>query len=92
MSEADIQRQIIEFLKLRGGIVFRMNAGRGRQNQHLCPVGTPDLLAVLPHATFWVEVKDMKGKVTDEQEAMHKRLRDCGHNVIIARSIDDIEH
>lgn len=90
MSEADIQRDIIEVLRLRGAIVFRMNAGRGRYNQHLAPPGTPDLLVVEPHRRYWIEVKTPKGVVSLDQQAMHDALENYGEEVIVARSIEDV--
>jgi len=46
MTEAEIQREIVEALRLAGFLVFRMNSGRVMKNLTLCPEGTPDLLAV----------------------------------------------
>lgn len=90
MSESDIQRAIIDMLKERGAMVFRMNAGRGRYNQHLSPPGTPDLLVVEPHRRYWVEVKTPTGVVSLDQQAMHEALENYGEEVIVARSIEDV--
>jgi len=90
MSESDIQREIVEELRLRGAVIFRMNAGRGKGWQLLCPPGTPDLLVIEPHHTWWCEVKTPTGKLTDDQVAMHERLEMMGHEVVVARSVEDI--
>lgn len=91
MTESEIQRSIIKTAESMGCIVIRMNAGKsGRYNTRLCPPGTPDLLIVGNGFTLWVEVKDAKGKLRDTQKQMHKDLSRMGHNVVIARSVDDV--
>lgn len=91
MTESELQKMIIDTLKAMGGIVFRMNSGRsGRNNVKLCPAGTPDILAVLPHKTLWIEVKAKGGKLRQSQEEMHAQLQQRGQTVIAAYSLDDV--
>lgn len=89
-TESDIQREIVEQLRLRGALVFRMNAGRGRQNQRLAPPGTPDLLCIEPHRRRWIEIKTPAGKLSQDQKAMHERLEQYGEEVIVARGVEDV--
>ena len=89
-TEIPIQKQIIDYLKLMGFIVFRLNAGKGRYNQYLCPNGTPDLMAIKKHHHVWIEVKAGKNEPTPEQEEMHKKLRAAGQIVITVRSLDEV--
>ncbi len=90
-EEADLQREIIATLKTRGYIIFRLNSGySGRNNVKLCPVGTPDILAV-GHRTSWIEVKGPNGTLRDTQVKMIGELRKRGQLVIIAKSLDDIK-
>jgi hypothetical protein len=92
MREAEIQNQIIEYLQLRGGKVYRMNAGRARNNVRMSEAGTPDLLAIFPEGkTIWVEVKTPKGKLSEEQLRVHCQLTSYGQRVIVARSVEDVE-
>lgn len=90
MNESTIQKQITDYLKLRGALVFRMNAGSIKRNVKLAPDGTPDILAILPWKTIWIEVKAGKSKLRKSQELMIKELEMRGQIVIIARSIDDV--
>ena len=90
MTESELQKQIIDYLKLCNAIVFRMNSGQRQNNVKLCPSGTPDILAVLPHKTLWIEVKTDKGKLRPSQITMHSRLKERGQEVIVARSVDDV--
>jgi hypothetical protein len=73
-----------------GAKVFRMNSGRGRFNQHLCPAGTPDLLAVGNFGSVWIEVKTPEGKIKPDQADMIQFLTDCSEFVTVARSLDDV--
>lgn len=90
MTETEIQKQIIDYLRLHNYIIFRMNSGSARNNIKLCPSGTPDLLAV-GRKTIWIEVKTPTGKLRESQIEMHEKLTKCNQTVIIARSIDDIK-
>ena len=89
-SEGTIQKEIIDLLKLRGSLVFRMNAGSAKYNVKLAPRGTPDLLAVLPGTAIWLEVKTPKGKVSEDQFNMINDLRDRGELVYVVRSVEDV--
>ena len=94
MTEKEIQKQIIKSIESINGVVMRMNSGKVRNNVRLCPDGTPDLLLLLPKQyspnILWVEVKDAKGKLNQSQIDMHHKLTAMGHDVIVARSLDDV--
>ncbi len=89
-SEGEIQKEIIDHLKLRGGLVFRMNSGSTKNNVKLAPKGTPDLLAIMINKVLWIEVKTATGKPNKDQINMHIVLKTMGQKVIIARSLDDV--
>lgn len=91
MSESEIQKQIIDALKLSGHLLFRMNAGKAANNIRLCPKGTPDLLAISRGGkTTWIEVKTPSGALRPAQKEMIADLESRGQRVIVARSLDDI--
>jgi hypothetical protein len=91
LTEAAIQKQIIDYLETCGHIVIRLNAGKGRNNQRLAPTGTPDLVAVLPGRVVWIEVKTDLGELSQAQRTMHNRLRMRRQKVIVARDVSDVE-
>ena len=39
---------------------------------------------------IFLEIKSVKGKLTERQEALHKELRAEGHFVSVVRSVDDV--
>ncbi|MCH8517485.1 MAG: VRR-NUC domain-containing protein [Cyclobacteriaceae bacterium] len=91
MTGREIQRLITEYLTARGAIVIRHNSGYVRKNVKLAPPGTPDLQAVLPGGrVLWIEVKGDGDTLRDSQKKMHSRLREMGHTVIVAHSVDDV--
>lgn len=90
MTETDIKRAITDALEACGAIVIRMNAGRVRNNVHMAPKGTPDLLAIGRHRTYWIEVKKPGETLRSAQEEMIQKLRERGHEVVVATGIDDL--
>ena len=92
MSEAQIQKDICEYLRLSGYLVFRMNAGKVRHNVAMCPPGTPDLLAVSPRGRVrWIEVKRPGKHLSHDQELMHEDLQVRNQEVIVAYGVEDVE-
>ena len=90
-TETEIQKEIVEFLRAHNCLVFRMNSGRGKGWQQLCPAGTPDLLVIdRMGQVLWIEVKTLEGRLRPEQVEMHDRLIKRGHHVIVARGIDEV--
>ena len=88
MTEGQIQKQAIDLLNLSGFIVFRLNSGKARNNIRLCPVGTPDLLAVRNGRVIWIEMKKTGGKTSLVQDEMIRDLRRHGQEVHIVDNID----
>ena len=78
MSESDIQKQIIDYLRLKGYMHWRNYVGpilRGpRKLLSKNPMaGMPDILGVFNshHRLFAIEVKTPKGKLADKQKSGH---------------------
>ena len=92
-TESIIQKEIIDYLKKIGALVFRMNSGSTKYNVKLAPKGTPDLLTVLcyPHnKAIWLEVKTEKGDLRDSQISMITELHNRGQEVYVVRSVEDV--
>jgi len=92
-SEADIQREIKDYLEYANYLVFRMNAGRAKKNVTGAPAGTPDLFSISPKGRhLWIEVKTEDGELSPVQASMHTKLMERGDSVIVARSVGDVEN
>ena len=90
-SEKELQRMIVQLLRLKGiePIVSRMD--RRTSNN----VGTPDIIFAITEywwtkAHGW-EIKLPQGKLSPEQEAMHKKLmtRPNAWSVKVIRSVQE---
>ena len=89
-TETEIKWEIVRFLRERGAIVERMNAGRGRFNQYLHTKGFPDLMVIEMRHIWFCEVK-RPGKGLDlDQKEMREQLEYMEHDVVIAHSVDDL--
>jgi hypothetical protein len=56
----------------------------------LCPKGTSDVLFIGPNGTVaFIEIKDDKGRVREEQERFIKLMKAYGHKAGVARSVED---
>lgn len=92
-AETVLQNQIRCTLS-RYGVVIRMNSGvfltpDGRPVKSGIP-GIPDLLFIGNGGiTAWIEVKTDTGTASREQKNFMAMLREHGHRVGIARSVED---
>jgi Holliday junction resolvase len=88
-TESQIERDIVQYLRLRGYMVLRTHGPRNRPTED----GIPDLLAYGEWKTLpvWIEVKTPEGRISEVQAEMHAALTERGARVIVARSIQDVE-
>jgi hypothetical protein len=74
-------------------IVIRLNSGAIRTARgfiQLAPKGTPDTMVVCDNGiVLFFEAKSEKGKLNEDQEKMHQRLRSLGQKVIEYRSVQE---
>ncbi len=102
MSEAQIQKQILQYLDLIGVMCWRQNAGamvvpagpgRARRGFYrFCSIdGVSDILGVLPGGRFFaIEVKQKGKKPTDHQAAFLDQVNRNGGLGFVARALDDV--
>ncbi len=99
MKESDVQKQILDYLKLKRVLCFKhRNVGifKKATNQYI-PLafgerGISDILGCLPDGRFLaIEVKNGKdGKPTEDQLEFLKQVMKRGGIGFIARSLDDV--
>src|SRR5262245_36942321 len=105
-KERDIQRQLLQWLRLRGVFCWRQNSGalvkaNGRPIRFNGAEGCSDILGLLPGGRFApprdygvplaVEVKRPGQKPTLKQSAFLEAFRGGGGIAIVATSIGDVE-
>jgi len=103
LSEAQIQKQILDMLKFHPdvGHSWRMNTQgvplHGKQAGKFRPApcrGISDIMALLKPSgrMLAIEVKSKTGRVTPEQTAFLESIKGSGGVALVARSIADVEN
>lgn len=85
-TEADIQRQIKEYLQWNGWFVVKIHQSLGSYK------GIADLYALKDGIHVWIEVKTPRGRQSEYQEKFQRDVTEHGGAYIVARSIEDVEH
>lgn len=97
LSEQDIQKTILDYLKLKRYVVFKHHStgstirdGKAVYFAH-GEKGISDIIACSPKGTFVaIEVKKRGGKASPEQLEFLERIRAYGGIGILAYSLDDV--
>ena len=105
LSEHDIQKQIVDYLRLRRVLIVETDVMSGLQffshkdrrrfgfiNHHKrmgYMSGSPDLVLVLPGKVFFVEIKTEKGFQSETQKVFQKELESRNQEYLIWRSAND---
>lgn len=97
LLEKDIQRNIIDYLRLLKYVVFKHNSTQFgiRDGERFSfrngDKGIADLIACSPKGRFVaIEVKKPGGKPSPDQLAFLDNVRSCGGIGILAFSLDDV--
>lgn len=97
VKEADVQRQILGWLKYQRKDVpmfWRNNTGAIRMDKRFIrfgAVGSSDILGVMKDGRFLaIEVKSAKGRLTKHQKAFIDGINNAGGVAFVARSIEDV--
>lgn len=93
MTEIQIQRQVIKYLRFRRDLVFWRGHPSGPGYRRLVEnLGLPDLCVVDRTGRFvGLEVKTVSGRLSKEQEAFAVRLRKLGAAYFRVCSAEDVE-
>ena len=83
MSESELKRKVTATLRRKK--IFYLSL------QDKFTSGIPDLLLLKDGKYVWIELKDLKGKVTKVQELMHYLIRSNGGKVYVVRTIENLK-
>lgn len=96
-TEHEIQKQILDWLKIKGIFHWRNNTGamastyKGKTRfMRFGAVGSPDIFAVHRGKIYGIEVKGLKGEMSAAQDEFMRRIVIAGGFYIEARSLDDV--
>lgn len=91
MAEAEIENQILDFLRFSAIPHTRTKAELSRSNHSKVRDGWPDITACYQGTLLAIEVKASKGKLRKAQVAVLSELWSAGALVVIARSVADVQ-
>ena len=101
MSETDLVRDIMDYLRLRGIWCIRVHSGRSYgYGMHLAEKGTPDLMGCLPDGRCLViecKLPDWKPRNAQDRERYQTQCEHCarvtkaGGVGLVARSVEDVK-
>ena len=90
IKEQAIQRQILDYLKLKGFLAFKFN-NYGLRGRKTYTVGISDIIGCDKNGRFVaIEVKKKGGKPTLEQTFFLERVSHNNGIAILAYSLDDV--
>ena len=84
IKESDILKQVRQYLRLKGWLVYRMQQGLGAHR------GFPDLVCVKAGACIFIEVKTRTGRLSTFQEVFRQEVESQGLRYVVARSVEDV--
>lgn len=94
IPETECQKQILEYLQLRGVFAWRNNTGvmkAGRRFVRFGLKGSGDILAVLPNGRFLsIEVKSNGEPISKDQTEFMDGIRRVNACAVVAYSLDDV--
>ena len=97
-SEANIQKAILDYGKIKGIPMRRMNVigtptkdgFRPSPNKGMADIHCELLIAGIP-VSVWLEVKNKRGKLSQSQETFRIGVNGYGGFYFVVRSIDDVQ-
>jgi hypothetical protein len=93
ISEHEIQRQITDYLTLKGVFWYRNNTGAmkvGKSYVRFGVKGAPDLIAVVRGHYFGIEVKKPGKSISEAQAAFCADIRRAGGTYLVATCLEDV--
>lgn len=96
-KEADLLKQVIQYLKFAGIWFKRVQVGPTPRSRNGITVftpstmtGMPDIIACIHGRLCAMELKSQRGKLSEAQEKTLNEMALAGAKVIVAHSLDEI--
>lgn len=93
VKESDIQKAILELLRLRGVFCWRQNVGSFKVGDRFVSMGyrgISDIVGILGGRFLALEVKREKGLLSDTQIVFLRKVREAGGIAMVAESVSDV--
>lgn len=98
IKEKDVLSQVLQYLRLKKCLCYRMNTGAGvfqnkdgpRRFVRFGEKGMADILAFTKDSVIWCECKSSIGRQSAAQALFQSEVESFGHIYILAHSVDDV--
>lgn len=93
VTEAPIQKAIIDYLTLKRYFFWRNNTGAMKTERSFVRFGTPgapDIFLIKNGFLWGIEVKAPKGRLSEHQTSFRDRMQEAGGTYIVAHSLDEV--
>lgn len=98
MREADLMRQIQDWLRLNNHCFIRVNVGArvefrphgGKRFMRFGRQGCADILACIDGRFVAIECKTERGRQSEHQQRFQQEVEYCRGIYVLARSLDDV--
>lgn len=85
VTEADIRRQVRDYLRIRGWFVFHiLQGGVGVYR------GITDLIAAKDGRVLFIELKTARGRQSEHQKKFQSDIEAHGGEYVLCRGVDDL--
>ncbi len=94
MKEADLQRTILDYLRLHRVFYWRNNSGAAKVGDRFIRfgcTGSPDIFVMDGKRIIGIEIKGSKGKQSPAQVEFERSFRFAGGTYILARRLEDVQ-
>ncbi len=82
--EKIIQSQVLGWLQYHGWLILRMPP-----SIYTNAKGLPDAVAIKNGKHVWIEFKSPKGKLSFNQEKLHRIMKEYGAKVVVIKEFDE---
>lgn len=94
LTEKEIQKQILDYLKTKNIFHYRQNSGgfmRNGKYYRFCSItGVSDIVCIVNGRYIGIEVKKEGGEQSENQKIFQQKLEDSGGKYVLAKSLDDV--
>ena len=83
VKEKAIESRLTRAITISGGKCYKLESNYCR--------GMPDRMVLFKGRVWFIELKTRNGKISASQEKRHKDFKQCGIDVIIIRSKEEVD-
>lgn len=83
MSEKKVEKALVDGCKEKGWMCLKWTSPGAR--------GVPDRIVITPYDVYFVELKQVGGRLSEEQKTVFERLHKVGHMPFVLYTIEEVK-